>query len=132
MKRPDEDKFLNDLLSGERFEALREATLAQGLGALRRRRRLQAAQRCILVCLPIVAAVIVVLKIASPPGRVASNAPAAPPPTAANPDNKVKIINDDELFALFPNRPMALVGKPGHQQLVFLDRPEPAPTGIRQ
>jgi hypothetical protein len=33
----------------------------------------------------------------------------------------VKIINDEELFALFPNRAMALIGSPGHQQLIFLD-----------
>jgi hypothetical protein len=41
----------------------------------------------------------------------------APPPDAA----KVKIITDEELFALFPNRALALIGSPGHQQLVFLD-----------
>jgi hypothetical protein len=35
----------------------------------------------------------------------------------------VKFITDEELFALFPNRPLALVGKPGQQQLVFLDQP---------
>jgi hypothetical protein len=36
----------------------------------------------------------------------------------------VKIITDEELFSLFPNRSMVLVGQPGHQQLVFLDQPE--------
>jgi hypothetical protein len=35
----------------------------------------------------------------------------------------VKLINDDELLALFPDRPVALIGKPGQQQLVFLDKP---------
>ena len=34
---------------------------------------------------------------------------------------KVKIITDEELFALFPNRAMALIGPPGRQQLIFLD-----------
>jgi hypothetical protein len=34
----------------------------------------------------------------------------------------VKFINDEELLALFPGRPLALVGKPGEQQLVFLDQ----------
>jgi hypothetical protein len=32
-----------------------------------------------------------------------------------------EIITDEELFALFPNRALALIGSPGHQQLVFLD-----------
>jgi len=34
----------------------------------------------------------------------------------------VQFINDDELLALFPNRPVALIGEPGKQRLVFLDR----------
>jgi hypothetical protein len=36
-------------------------------------------------------------------------------------ESKVEYITTEQLFALFPNRPMALVGKPGHQQLIFLD-----------
>jgi DNA-binding XRE family transcriptional regulator len=32
-----------------------------------------------------------------------------------------KMLSDEELFALFPGRSLALVGKPGYQQLVFLD-----------
>ncbi len=36
----------------------------------------------------------------------------------------LEIITDEELFSLFPNRPLALVGKPGHQQLIFLDQPQ--------
>jgi len=51
--------------------------------------------------------------VAPPALRVA----AAPPADTS----KVKIITDEELFALFPNRAMALIGSPGHQQLVFLD-----------
>lgn len=36
-------------------------------------------------------------------------------------EEKIRFINDEELFALFPDRPMALIGEPGQQQLVFLD-----------
>ena len=36
-------------------------------------------------------------------------------------ESKVEYITADQLFALFPNRQIALVGKPGHQQLIFLD-----------
>jgi len=35
--------------------------------------------------------------------------------------SKVEYITKEQLFALFPNRPMALLGKPGHQQVIFLD-----------
>jgi len=33
----------------------------------------------------------------------------------------VKYITTQELFALFPGRPIALIGKPGRQQVIFLD-----------
>ena len=46
---------------------------------------------------------------------------ASQPKTPLTP--AVKTITDDELFALFPGRSMALIGKPGHQELVFLDSP---------
>lgn len=43
-------------------------------------------------------------------------------PTPPADGRDAKFITDEELFALFPNRPLALVGKPGQQQLVFLDQ----------
>jgi hypothetical protein len=46
---------------------------------------------------------------------------ASPAPAAPSETSDVKIISDDELFALFPGRSMALIGTPGQQQLVFLD-----------
>jgi hypothetical protein len=36
----------------------------------------------------------------------------------------VDFINDDELLALVTNQPVALVGKPGAQRLVFLGKSE--------
>jgi hypothetical protein len=49
-------------------------------------------------------------------------APARPAMSVASvAASKVEFINAEQLFALFPNRPMALVGKPGHQQVIFLD-----------
>jgi hypothetical protein len=41
---------------------------------------------------------------------------------------EIKLITDEELFALFPGRSVALIGKPGHQQLVFLNNQTQAPT----
>ena len=53
---------------------------------------------------------------ATPPGMTHSQprADAAPP---------VKFITDEELLALFPNRSVGLIGKAGHQELVFFDQP---------
>ena len=39
--------------------------------------------------------------------------PAAPAP--------IRTISDDELFALFPDRQLALIGPPGDQRLLFVD-----------
>jgi len=38
----------------------------------------------------------------------------------ANAQHKTKFISDEELFSLFPGKSIALIGKPGEQQLVFL------------
>jgi hypothetical protein len=40
---------------------------------------------------------------------------------AADIGSEVKLINDEELFRLFPGRSLALIGKPGEQKLIFLD-----------
>jgi hypothetical protein len=44
---------------------------------------------------------------------------AVPAAEAAAP---IKVISDEDLLALFPDRSMALLGPPGQQQLVFLDK----------
>jgi hypothetical protein len=46
---------------------------------------------------------------------------SAPPRVAANvaQPNEVESINDEQLLALFPNRPVALIGPPGDQRLVI-------------
>ena len=48
--------------------------------------------------------------------RHASDAVMAPD------ESGVKMLSDEELFALFPGRSLALLGNPGQQELVFLDR----------
>jgi hypothetical protein len=62
------------------------------------------------------------------PMTVASRPPAKPSEVRTGevaavtaPEPGVKIINDEELFALFPGRAVALIGKPGHRQFVLLD-----------
>jgi hypothetical protein len=36
---------------------------------------------------------------------------------------EVRFITDNELLALFGDRAVGLIGKPGHQMLVFYDNP---------
>ncbi len=125
MKHDDQHQFLNEVLGGESWEACRQTTLENGLSALRRKRRSRRGiQACVLTCLPLVAALLFLFLRETSPAKRITRSPTQSQTSAglADPKLAVKIINDDELFALFPNRPMALVGKPGRQQVVFLDR----------
>lgn len=120
MKNDDLDRLLAGVLEAEELQALRQSTLEAGLAHLRRRgRRRRMLQTCGAGLL-ILAALVVIWRVETVPRRsqrLAGEHLTAPGPTAG-----VQIINDEQLFALFPNRSLALVGKPGHQQLVFLDQ----------
>jgi hypothetical protein len=120
MKRSDQDRLLSEILKDGDAGNLRAASLARGLDFLRRRRRrarlAQGGGAALLAGL-------VILGLVAHRGVAPQPAPpvvgAATPPAAET--GKVKIITDEELFALFPNRAVALIGAPGHQQLVFLN-----------
>ncbi len=121
MKRTEREKLLNEILSGEELADFRQASLAHALASLERRRQRRRALRvCAWASLPVLLAAALLI-----------NRPHATPltlavsPETATPRPPVKFINDDELMALFPNRALALIGAPGHQQLVFLDEPTP-------
>lgn len=131
MNRNDQEKLLGALLPGEEEADLRGASLAQGLQAIRRKRRGRAAQLYALAFLPFAVALLLFVErlpscatrnAALNPTRQAEaqrSLPAVATIIAAQP---TKVISDEELFALFPGRSLALIGSPGHQKLVFLDR----------
>jgi hypothetical protein len=120
MKIPEENQLLNDVLGGDELDRFRDATLTRSLDAMRqrrhRRRQFQGAA---------VMALLLFLgirwhfqqKLPSPSEIVVAPAPAAEA-------SQVKYITEKELFALFPNRPIALIGEPGHQQFLLLDELE--------
>ncbi|MGA2748094.1 MAG: hypothetical protein ABSG59_04890 [Verrucomicrobiota bacterium] len=120
MRKSGHDELLTDVLGDDRLEALRQASLAGGLDAIRRRRL---RRRGIEIAAAVVVPLVVIFAAAfHPQSRPAERTArqSAPPPAAAG-ASRVDYINERELFALFPNRPIALVGKPGHQQVLFLD-----------
>jgi hypothetical protein len=145
MKPSEQDRLLSEILNDGEAANFRAASLARGLDFLqRRRRRKRLAQTGAVLLLSGLLILGLFLHPAagpSPLARMISWAarqrrpaedvkinvqhPATPPVVrvAAAPATdtaKVKIITDEELFALFPNRAMALIGAPGHQRLVFL------------
>lgn len=139
------EPLLKDLLSGEELQPLRAASLRQMIEAARRHR--QRRQTLRTVALALVPALVTLGLLAfylprwkssragrtAAPGLVAEARPGAsealPVQTASSPrpavvparDSGVKIISDAELLALFPDRPVALIGPRGRQKLVFLD-----------
>jgi hypothetical protein len=128
MKRDDQDKLLRETLTGEELSDFRKASLAGGLASVRRRRRYRrAAQATAVLVLTLLVSLGIVHehRNRAPVREVASikrtSATPAPSPAPSTEAAKVKTISDEELFALFPGRAMALVGKPGEQQFVFLD-----------
>jgi hypothetical protein len=117
MRTPEKKQLLNEVLGGDELDRFRDATLSGGLEALRRRARRRRQFQAAAMVAPL-------LFLAwhwryQPP--TPAHQEAVPTPPAVAETGKVKYITKKELFALFPNRPIALIGEPGHQQFLLLD-----------
>jgi len=121
MTEEDKNHLLEDLLGDDELNQLCQTSLARGLQEIRRRRQRALAARVSLMAFPLLLLVVMTFypRLRSPHQSPAPKTMAFSSTT----EFKVEYITADQLFALFPNRPMALVGKPGHQQLIFLDAP---------
>jgi hypothetical protein len=115
----DKNQLLEELFGDDELNHLRQTSLLRCLQELRRRRRRGLAARVSMMALPVLLlAATVFYPRFQPPSKVTAPTSMAYSSTAKS---KVEYITTDQLFALFPNRQMALVGKPDHQQLIFLD-----------
>jgi hypothetical protein len=120
--------LLTKLLTTDEVVQLRDRSLDSMLaGARVRRRRRQLAPLCLgflLVGFLLGVRMLThdhdtkttIPSVASVPSELA---PARPEEAAP----QVKFITTEELLALFPDRPLALVGPPGRQRLIFFDEP---------
>jgi hypothetical protein len=125
MKRTEQDQLLESILSGPDLVEFRQTTLEHGLMQLRTQRLRRRVLRLAFACLAAGLVIPVFLGIRSTENRrerVEEKSTAMAAPSSAV-QSQVQFITDEQLFALFPNRHMALIGKPGEQQLVFLDQP---------
>lgn len=129
MKTPESDRLLKEILAGEELADFRQASLEHGLASLRRQRQRQrAAQVCVLAVLALGCGAAIVFSRSRDLGTrqlAWSNATPAMSASLRVRTPEVRYISDDELLALFPDRVVALIGKPGQQRLVFLDEPAP-------
>jgi len=126
MKSSKHDPLLREILTGDESSDFRRTSLDHGLKSLRRQRRWRIVRAGTLASLTLLLAWGLLLhRPAKAPVRQIVSSPPRPSAVPAPPTRvaEVKFITDDELLALFPDRPVALIGKPGHQQLVFLDKP---------
>ncbi len=129
MKRSEQEKLLNEILPDDDAADFERTSLEYGLAGLRRERRRGYWMRTsALATICGILALGIVLKQHRPAhgdGAVVAQLASAPTPTTSG---QIKIISDDELLALFPGRSVALIGKPGQQRLVFLDKPDSDPA----
>jgi len=119
--------LLSELLSGEELSDFRQASLERGIASIRRqhhRRTVLHGAGVVSLCLLLIAGVLFYYFSRQFPFYCSVPVPHQSAMSAqSGHDSHMKFINDDELFNLFPGRSMALIGKPGEQQLVFLDGP---------
>lgn len=125
MKRSEQNEILSSLTEEMDLAELKQSSLEGGLAALRQRRQRSRARRALaLGALPVLLAVVLLLDRSVRARRPRTQHPPhnSAAAGAGSQDSGAKLITDEELFALFPNRSLALVGKPGHQELIFLDQ----------
>ncbi len=129
-----EEPLLTDVFIDEATEEFRRASLAKGLAVLERRRRhRKIAQVCLVAVLLATPAALLVKRAyhGSPTsGRYAPNSLVHASPSASLPDGFDQI-GDRELLALFPNQTVALVGGPGQQRLLVLDKSQSPHSAVQ-
>ncbi len=139
MKPSDHHDWPREILDDAELQSLRESSLADGLAALRVRRRRRALGRAALVVAPVCALITIwgwprpgevtmvlrpVVTVAAVPAVAAGSATVKIYPAAkASEVPPVPTISDDELLAMFADQPVGLLGEPGRQHLVAFNPP---------
>ena len=117
MKSRDQDRMWRGVFAGEDLDPIRRASLEAGLSFLRKRRR----KRQFWAVAGSVAPLAVILAVVAYRGRGGASGSSGLASVSTPAVHSVKFIDDAELLAAFPDRAVALIGPPGHQQLRFLD-----------
>jgi len=125
MSMQNDDPLLHDVLNeGVDHAALESASLDVMICTVRRtRQRKRLARAAAVLSLAALGVAGLVHFVHSDRGAGRAQIPVISAETKRDPTPRVRKISDEELFALFPDRQMALVGPPGDQRLLFLDRP---------
>jgi hypothetical protein len=124
MKTPERDELLDEIMSGDNASNLRETSLDRTLQAVRRQQRLHHTIRGVgAVAIVGLVATVVWNQQRLEHDQIATSSPnvARTDVSKTIPGTSIRVLNDEELLAMFPNRPVALVGGPENRQFVLLD-----------
>jgi len=126
MNRRDQEKLLKEILPAEDISDFRSESLNRGLAGLRRERRRRQVVRfsAMIVTLVGLSIGLLVHSRNQHQNNRATIQPSSQPAPVEVAASHVDFISDDELLNYFTNEPVALVGKPGEQRLVFLGNAE--------
>lgn len=121
MKRsPEPGPLLRDVFGED--AGLRKATLRQGMAAMRRKRT---RRRAVPVGTAIMAVVLIGGFFAGHLWRErqlrAVETPTLPSSPGLVAGTDIRVLDDEQLLAIFADRPVALVGAPGSRNLLLLD-----------
>jgi hypothetical protein len=126
----DRNELLSDILFENGSMDFRNASLQRTLLSARRHRRARMGLRAAAaaaVCAALFA--VPFLQRNSSRQSLAENTSHPSPQVQTVPGTKIQVVNDDELLAMFPDRPVAIVGPPENRQFVFLDEQRAHPDG---
>jgi hypothetical protein len=125
MKTPERDELLDEILTGDNASHLRVSSLDRTLQCVRQQRRWHNTLRGASVVAIVGLVAIVIWSRQRPTGRqqMAGSIQSVARVESGRtiPGTSIRVVNDEELLAMFPNRPVALVGPPERRQFVLLD-----------
>jgi hypothetical protein len=117
----DHNELLSDVLSENAPADFRNTSLQRTLASARQHRRARMVLRTSAAAAICVALVAAILWQRNDSTNIAVKGGPSAPAVQTIPGTSIQLVSDDELLAMFPDRPVALVGPPGNRQFVFLD-----------
>lgn len=122
MKTNDHRELWDDTLADSLPAGFEDEALAKMLGRARTRRRTRTATKGVLILALLTPLLVITHRPAPTKDTPVVTIPHQPSPPSVAPEPAIQVLSDEELFAQFPDRPIAIIGTGDSKQLVFLDQ----------